>query len=63
MPWVVIQGANKPRQFNEHTENKTDLKPPKKTNRGKKKKEKVAGMIILRLGNDPVQKNTLAASE
>lgn len=50
MPWMVIKGDKKPRQLNEHTENKTDLK---KTCR----KKKVAGMIILCLGSGYIQKN------
>lgn len=58
---MLIQGGNKPRQFNEHTENKTDLKNKTKQTREKKKK-KVSGMISLCLGNGSVQKNTLLAS-
>lgn len=36
MPWMVIKGGNKPRQLNEHTENKTDLKQQQQTIRKKK---------------------------
>lgn len=37
MPWMVIQGGKKPREFNEHTKTKTDLKKPKQTKQPCKK--------------------------
>lgn len=51
MPWMVIQGGKKPREFNQHTKTKTDLKKPQtnqttmQKTKQKKNWEKVAGIF------------------
>lgn len=51
MPWMVIQGGKKPREFNQHTKTKTDLKKTQtnqttmQKTKQKKNWEKVAGIL------------------